>query len=224
MDSILTDTQMATKLTTLFLICASFAQAQWVAPFVIAPAAGGCAGVACDDFNRANEDPLGGDWTITLISGGNITLTSNAISGSGAQNQWAYRNAESYSNDQYCQMKYGTTVGAGDYGSIMVRAGANRNGYSFYIYDSGVHGVWYVTYGGTPTWEQIGTEVTISPALQTGDTEYMSISGYDLTFKINGTTVSTVTDPNSRLSTGVPGFNLYTTVSGIWDDFVGGDL
>jgi hypothetical protein len=177
---------------------------------------------ATDNFNRTNENPLGGNWTLGLNgAGGNITLTSNQVSCTGVYNAFAYRNTGTFANNQYSQIKFTATPSSSEVGGPAVRCSAGTNGayaYIFTVYNSTTGG-FYCHYTGD-NWVQIGSDVSIS--VTTGDVLKLTVSGSVLTIYQNGTQRGTATDANNRIASGRAGFNGLNSVT--FDDWEGGDL
>jgi hypothetical protein len=189
---------------------------------------GGGEATYTDDFNRSNQDPLSGNWTLYL-DGGNIKLQSNAVwgndaTGSSGVNQFAYRNVGTYGNGQYSQIKFTASI-TSEIGGISVRNqinGSVLNCYFVSIVNSSHAEVWchYGTSWGTG-WEQIGSNISIVVA--SGDVIKLNVSGSVLSLYQNGSLIGSVTDSNNRITTGGrPGFWLDNTSNGIFDDWGGG--
>ena len=66
-------------------------------------------GGASDNFNRADENPLAGNWT-TVPTAGNCKIVTNVVNGVTTGSNEVYWNAGSFSNDQYSQLIFPTNV------------------------------------------------------------------------------------------------------------------
>ena len=176
-----------------------------------------------DNFNRANESPLKGNW-VTWDSGlGTLELYTNQLRSTDRNpyNVWSRRPNESYSSDHYSQIKL-TSTPTGEVGGPAVRTqlnGSEINGYIFTVANSTTAAIW-VRYGTGGLWQQVGTNFTGTFA--SGDVYRLAINGNVLTVSKNGVSLGTRTDANNRVpSGGVAGVSV--VYPGTWDDWQGGD-
>ena len=178
-----------------------------------------------DDFNRANETPLGGAWSTILQAGDSLNLTDNQIlvAGTTSYNQYAYRNSESYADNQWSQAKVKVNPLDVEVGGPTVRArsnGGDWNGYIASIMDNATIIVW-VAYGNPLDWEQVGTSIT-GLTLTANDSIKISINGNVINVYENGVLIGTKTDTNNRVpSGGTAGIAILGQVTR-WDDWSGG--
>ncbi len=63
--------------------------------------------VATDNFNRANENPLAGNWS-TLTGMAGFKIVSNVVGPINDGQSFTRWNANSFNNDQYSSFKLGT--------------------------------------------------------------------------------------------------------------------
>jgi hypothetical protein len=176
-----------------------------------------------DNFNRTNETPLGGNWT-TMNNTGEVDLISNqVISSASAFNQHAFRNSESYTDNQWSSIVNKATSWASDIGGPTVRNRDNGGAWNGYLADvqtvaSDNVELW-VKY--SSTWELVGTWTGLT--LATNDNVLLKVAGNVFTLYINGSSKGTKTDTNNRIpSGGTPGFDVVNT-DAIWDDWQGGN-
>lgn len=105
--------------------------------------------VCSDNFNRANENPIGGNWTKLAWTVPYNMVRSMAVSGNmmvpmitqyqGVEWEGACWNANSFNGDQYCEIKY---VQASSYAAdfmplVRLTNDANGNSYGFYMWSGG---------------------------------------------------------------------------------------
>lgn len=162
-----------------------------------------------DDFNRANETPLAGNWSkSTGSSSANINLTSNAIVASAAGDKFYYWNAASFNNDQYSQTRYPTFSSSSFDGGPACR-----------ILTTGLQGYWTSPRDASLSEQAIHKLVaasysTVATALTTfanGDTLRMECSGSSVLGKKNGTTIVSATD--TSIASGPAGVFIYEGVT-----------
>ena len=177
-----------------------------------------------DNFNRTNETPLGGNWTTINYGGGEVDLISNQIvSSATSYNQHAFRNSESYTDNQWSSIVNKATSWASDVGGPTLRNRDNGGQWNGYIADvqtvASDNVDFWVKYG--TTWEQVGTWTGLT--LATNDNVMLKVSGNVFTLYINGVSKGTKTDTNNRIpSGGTPGFDVVNT-DARWDDWQGGN-
>lgn len=201
-----------------FLLTTSVsAQGFFLNPFMSFPPAG-CAGLVCDNFNRANSTDLGTNWTV--INGNyNWRLQTNQADFNVASIGAEYYNTGTFANDQYAQAickstETGTARGAG----ACVRVTNPGSVTTFYLVMAGTSTLWlYKIVSGTYT--QLGT----GTAAAVNDVVRIEAQGTTIRVKVNGTERISVTD--TSITSGVPGLHsLSDTASEQVDDFEAGDL
>lgn len=120
----------------------------------------------------------------------------------------AYDNSNTYNNDQYAQALARTCAAASvNFVSVVVRCSTSARTY----YCAGVFG----TLGGSVTYEIFkrvgGTKTTLgstgTTTVNANDLIRLEISGTTLTFKVNGSTITTRTD--SGIASGQAGFFMF---------------
>jgi hypothetical protein len=77
-------------------------------------------GMVCDNFNRANNASLGGNWTVVFNNAG-LTISGNQVigtTGSNAHNS-AVWSANTFNNDQACQFTVTTLNGTDEDGCLL---------------------------------------------------------------------------------------------------------
>lgn len=178
-----------------------------------APAALAGGGPTTDNFNRADETPLAGNWTRVPGETGTINLSGNAVTPNSINFDTAYYyNAGSFGNDQYSQIKVtvsGAAAGAGL--GVIVRASTSVDTYYRCVLD----GAGNIEFGSVvaSTFTFIaGRTVTYSA----GAILKLDVTGTTFTITYNGTQAgATITD--SSISTGKPGIaysSVVTSASG----------
>jgi hypothetical protein len=185
--------------------------------------------VYSDNFNRANETPIGGNWSmIAWGGGGGVNLENNHVTvdnGTGNDhNQYAFRNSESYLDNQWSRGKMvhnpATIVDAGGPAVRMQYNGTGQNGYIVSFDNTDTGSVWAM-YADPVTWEQVGTNYT-GLTLSANDNITLSITGNVLTLKVNDVSKGNKTDTNNRVpSGGTPGFTV-KAIGSNWDNWSGG--
>jgi len=179
--------------------------------------------VATDNFDRANANPISGNWA--LSNGGEeqpLKIESGKVlSTTGAYLAHDYYTAGTFSDDQYSQVKiYGTYVGPAV--RLSPAAGTGK-GYTA-VYDSGTHITVYTTF-----WVEVGW--IDAPQWQSGDVLKISVTGQGATNKVirvyvNGVQYGgEIRDPNNYgADSGRPGIMSYYGDTTTMDDWEGGNL
>ena len=180
--------------------------------------------MATDAFTGTNGTELptySANWSLGNALSSDFVIDTNSLRTpfSRAISLHAYRNDGSFANDQYAEAKIVQVGSASQYMGVCVRSG-NGDAYAFVV-----DGINYLM------WKLIGyggyTQLAFAAlAVVAGDTIRLEASGTTLTAKLNGSTVTTVTD--SALTSGRPGVagqggaasGTYTLL----DDWVGDDL
>ncbi len=105
--------------------------------------------ICSDNFDRANENPIGGNWTKLAWTVPYNIVRSMAISSnklipiilqsSGVEWEGVCWNANTFNNDQYCEFKYvqASTYGADFMPLVRLTNDANGNSYGFYMWSGG---------------------------------------------------------------------------------------
>lgn len=180
--------------------------------------------LATDDFNRANQNPLAGNWT-TGPSQGDMRLVSNLAAnfGDDGVDCAAYYSAISWPNDQYSKAKLATTGSAGGAAGPMltVRQSSSTNAhYRLAVDHAGANNIDVArrvagTYTSIATFTQAWTD---------GDTWEFRVQGTTLSVWRNGTQVGTnQTDANIASGFAGIGYSSLDANSTI-DDWEGGDF
>jgi len=178
-----------------------------------------------DDFNRADANPVGGNWT--TISGGyaDARIISNRLCSSlDIADSAVYWNASTPGANQFAQF------------TISAKANGNANWALFLRLDDAV-GTYYMArhYTGAPwtrIYKSIATVLTQiagddTTAWAVSDVIYFQVNGSDLVLNRNGGTILSVSNGDIP-ATGAIGVRIagYTGAAGSEsiDDFAGGDL
>lgn len=152
---------------------------------------------ASDDFNRADANPIGGNWTASKNS---CQLVSNAMQGVSFNYSAAYWSADAFSSDHYCQMTAATVSDGGP--GVRMQAGPKS-----YHFDAktGTNTVMQKDVNGSFTNLQTGLA---TPAAS--DTCYIEAVGTTIKMKINGVQIGT-DQTDASISGGAAGFWTFDT-------------
>jgi hypothetical protein len=171
-----------------------------------------------DNFNRAFQYPLAGNWT-TSPGFGALTGYNNAVCTQTTIWSSTYWNADTFGNDQYslCLVLKPEWCGP----AVRIASAGTGNGYYIFAGATPPNGVCvFKVVDGVNT--QLGSEISRTNA----DNEIwkLSVSGTTLTPNVGGSDLSTRTD--SSLASGSAGMMIYSTYgSGVYlDDWEGGDM
>lgn len=186
------------------------------------------ADIAFDDFNRANGG-LGGNWTtVTGRTAPQIVSQQVQDGGVGATSAEAIRTTETFPDNQYA---YCTIVDLNDadcaVGVYLRGITASRTAYLVQILGpigaSATYAVFRINAGSVTT---LISSTTFTVAAS--DVIYMSIVGYVLTVKLNGSQINTYDDSadGSKIASGQPGLHVSVgtgiLADAILDDWGGG--
>lgn len=203
---------------------ASLADARWLAAHHVWPIGGGAA-LATDNFNRADEVPIAGNWTDLgevdqLYLGANTVLPESE-----SQDASVYYNAVSFPNDQYSQANITSTNSAGDGAGMGVGVRANTPGASRNYYRLVIDAVASLNIelakrvSGTYTRLWIRTQSWSAGALI-----YLGVQGTTLVAKVAGTAVG-ASQSDSAIATGSGSLvHSSTTTGATADNWEGGDV
>lgn len=162
-----------------------------------------------DDFNRANANPIGGNWS--AVSGWTgAQIVSNAVSSTAPAA--IYWNAATFANNQYSQVKLA--------GAYSVSAAVRCNGTACYIwFVANATTMRYYRATSSGSYTQIGGDIT--GVILTTSTLRLEVSGTTLTGYIDGVAQTTQTD--ATYASGSPGLHWGSGTASM-DDWAGGDL
>jgi hypothetical protein len=168
--------------------------------------------LASDTFQRADANPIGGNWTPLSTTG--LWTVAQLISdevygtvvvpvGDGIASDSFY-NAVTWPNDQWAETTIGSLLNFGTVGvSLRMATDGSQNEYSFIVQGDGVHqGSWEIqaVNGGAFTVLASG----FLPTTAAGDIVRGEVQGNVLRMFYNGTLLGEVTD--SSISSGAAGF------------------
>lgn len=165
---------------------------------------------ASDNFDRANANPIGGNWT--PVNPGNIQLLSNSVQSASAGDAAAYWNADVFDANQYSECK----ITGGADGGPAVRVTTN----SCYYWTPASDGeIWkYVAPG---SWSKIGE---CNFTITSSDVVRIEATGTTTTslkvYKNGAQQGTTLTDSSSPLTSGSAG--VYSVGATTLDDWAGG--
>lgn len=181
---------------------------------------------ASDDFNRANETPLAGNWTSFTASkfnlAGNVVVP--AATGSDSTSIW---NANAFANDQFSQaaLTVNGTNGGGAGLGLCLRSDGNpsRTLYRLVIDHAASNNIDISRFnaGANSPLKQV------TQAWTDGDTWRFEITGFVLSVYRNGALVTTFDDSasGSKIASGSVGISYSSTeTSASLDNWSGGDL
>lgn len=158
-----------------------------------------------DDFNRANQNPIAGDWESGLGANGQVKIASNAatnVSGTGTASVKA--SALSISSNQRAEVKLDSSTYDNNGGPV-VRMQSDGSHYRlWWSYTYGQGNISKIDASGTET--EIGSRFYGYPT--TSDTLGLEITGTSIRpYKINGgtTTYLKASETDSALAGGQPG-------------------
>jgi hypothetical protein len=165
--------------------------------------------IAADNYTRANESPMTGNWTSVF---GTINLTSNeAVAGGLACSRW---NADSFPDDQYAEIVVASL--ASSWVGPAVRC-ASSGQYLYFLVCDASNKTYYRIVNGS--WNAVGS--AISDATSVSDTIRLKVEGTTLTGYSNGTPLAARSD--SQIASGVGGIVMGAS-GGAVDDWEGGNL
>lgn len=183
--------------------------------------AGGSA-LATDNFNRADANPINGNWT-GFTSETNFQITSNtAAVGNGLSDNGCYENSATWPNDQYSQAEATVNTSFNDGSGIGVRvrmATGARTAYDS-IVDASNHAFHSKFVSGTYTniWSRA---ITFSA----GAVIYLEVQGTTLVTKYNGSAVG-ASNTDSSIASGKAGLRHSGNTDSLshLDNWEGGDF
>ena len=162
---------------------------------------------ATDDFNRANANPIGGNWSTTGDANA-LLLLNNAVDATDINTNAAHWNADTFNNNQYSLVTI-TTVAAGVSGGPTVRAGvngANPAGYLwFYPNTANTMRLYRWNGDGANSYTQIGSDYSVT--VNAASILKLAVSGTTLTPTVDGADQTTQTD--STWDSGSAGLQVY---------------
>jgi hypothetical protein len=162
------------------------------------------AGGVSDNFDRANSNNAGSNWTsiqgfVDILSN---TLVQDTSSTYETENIWA---GNTFDADQYSQATLASTPAFAEAGGVIVRASGKQGTRTLYIYSADNNGKGKIdkVINGTST----NLTQNLS-AISQGDVIKLQIIGSTLTAYKNGVLQATVTD--SSIPSGQPGIFIYS--------------
>jgi len=165
---------------------------------------------ATDNFNRADANPIGGNWT-TCSDVEALKIATNQVRSSGFSDGGAYWNADSFAADHWSECKI---IAASNDGGPAVRCSS-----SGFYYCTPVSGGTIYRYKTGGNWVTLGTSKFTAA---NGDVLRLQATGTSTTtlkVYVNGTLVATVTDSSSPLTSGAAGLECYEAT--LLDDWQG---
>lgn len=148
-----------------------------------------------DDFNRADQNPITGNWTTGLSGWGsnNLRILSLALGDASTSDAAAYWNANSFSNDQFSSIKF-SVINTNDQplGPCVRMDGTAKTAYCCNAAGGGSNENIIKFSAGTFT--QLATQNVTNVA--TGDLLRCEVQGSNISWVLNGVTAFTTPDPD----------------------------
>lgn len=170
-----------------------------------------------DNFNRANETPLAGNWTKTGgSSSGTINLSSNQIVRAGTSNNVGYYwNADTPPDDQWCEFDFISAVDSGP----ACRSSTSALTFYFASIYTGPGGPFPVSklVAGAHT----ALDTSSWGTLSSGDVIRIEAEGSTVRAKKNGSLIGSATD--TEITAGRWGIQAWEN-GDTWDNWQGGDF
>jgi len=164
-----------------------------------------------DNFNRANETPLTGNW----YNKAGINLSINKVVSTTYSDKFAVRKTPQFTANQYSEIKLINTPGY-DFGPSVRCSSTQLTGYWFTPFSNGTSVLIAKFNNGS-----FSTLLTTQAQTKVNDILRLEINGNVLKGYINGVQVISTTD-NNPIATGQPGLFIYDTST--LDDWKGGNL
>lgn len=173
---------------------------------------------AADNFNRANETPLAGNWTLVTNSQATFNLTSNEIlsTATGTTRGTSYRwNADTFGDNQYSQCSANTLGTDTDWSAI---ARVSASAYTFYMASAYAPNerLFKCVAGSFTALVSITTD-----NVAVGDVVRVECEGTTIRWVLNGVSKGSATD--SAIASGSPGIFIWQSSARL-DNWAGGDL
>jgi len=167
---------------------------------------------ASDNFNRANANPIGGNWT-TGSGTADIQLLTNQVQGVGGDCA-AYWNADAFNGDHYSQA---VTPVANPDAAVLCRH--QQTAWTAYFFDAlGTPEIFFKIIGGSFT-----TLVAGGVAFAIGDVAKIDANGSTITAYKNGASVKTATD-TAIVGGSAAIFCFGNSTANVLDDWQGNNL
>lgn len=172
------------------------------------------AGIATDNFNRADSGTLGANWT---AAAGNWQIVSNKAQVVSGVETISYWSGFTFDDDQYCEADF--TLSAGELGP-MVRVDSGTSGYLVDWHGAAGGTLQFYKRTGTATFSSLAVAAT---GVGTSGTKRLrlEVSGTTLSLYENGVFVASTTDATH--TAGAPGMWGFHP-SGLAENFQGGSL
>lgn len=182
--------------------------------------------LATDNFNRANQNPLAGNWT-TQSTAGNLQIVSNAIEAAtaGASSE-AYYNALAFGNDQWSQTKVASlNTGVTSNAGLILRANTSGVRTEYTALYQCVTNQFFIQKRVAGVTTTLKNSAGLNPTPAANDVLTGCIVGTAISFYVNGNLIWTLTD--SSIASGAPGMLLFAGTSvanAVLDDWAAGDF
>jgi hypothetical protein len=149
-----------------------------------------------DDFNRANADPIGGNWSTFLALGSlNSQLNNHLIEPSVAGNGLSFWNAASFPNDQWGEVTIHNVAHSGFSGpTLRTNTASTHTDYWFYWQGGPTIGGGGNILVGKAVAASYTTLLSVGLTANIGDKILAVVSGTNLLVYYNGFPVGAVTD------------------------------
>jgi len=173
-----------------------------------------------DNFNRADANPIGGNWT-TVAAEAAFKIVSNhaEVSSKGNRNA-SYWNADAFNNNQYSQATLYNIVNPGLGVAVRISSSSETYYAARYTSPNEIGLIKYVAGAYTLMASDFSTTYLNGALLK------LSISGTNLTVNYNGTNVTSLTNVSdssiSAGSVGLHGYDASVSSTAYLDDWEGG--
>jgi len=178
-----------------------------------------------DDFNRADVNPIAGNWTTSFTAGG--AIVGNELTGGGAGDNFIFLNWILPPPDQYAKITFvstGNNNNDKDSGGPVVRGDASGNGWLLNVVpnDNPGNSSWtlFRVVAGTGTNVASGL---VGRLLVNGDVLEIRAVGNQISGYLNGIAIPSASTTDATYPTGGFGVHLFGN-TGRWDNFEGGSL
>lgn len=168
-----------------------------------------------DNFNRADANPIGGNWTTPPAYVNAMKIVSNAAYGTSTSPNMAFWNHDSFNADQWSQA---TVVGNTYLNGPAVRInGTTGNCYALLVTSTNGLRLYAISSG---SYYPLTSIYAISTPL--GSVLKISVTGSSITCYLNGTHIADLDTTDTGITSGQPGITSYSSSPGV-DDWSAGN-
>lgn len=167
--------------------------------------------LATDNFQRANQNPITGNWSTMYSSGFGVQISSHAVTASATgQASYSYWNALSWPNDQWGQFTVGVIPTSNVSQGILLRASTSGalTGYLVYVAGSSSTQSFHAGKYVAGTFTALTLTNTSAVTVSIGDVITVGIIGTEIFIYQNGFLIATTSD--STIASGAVGILVNT--------------